>query len=165
MTRVPVACVLALLVAGCASNKIDVVESGVRPDLRARGLAFAPESQGAGPMAKTLQAEGLAVREAPGEGYLVELSYSERPQKVGAYAGPRPAADAAPDAWVAAPEKRRWWTPRSRQLCTLTARVLEAASGAEAYRVRASAMGRAPDCGAAEAGLNAAVARRLAPSS
>ena len=56
MTRVPVACVLALLVAGCVSNKIDVVESGVRPDLRARGLAFAPESQGAGPMAKTLQA-------------------------------------------------------------------------------------------------------------
>ena len=55
MTRVPVACVLALLVAGCVSNKIDVVESGVRPDLRARGLAFAPESQGAGPMAKTLQ--------------------------------------------------------------------------------------------------------------
>ena len=79
--------------------------------------------------------------------------------------GPSPAADAAPDAWVAAPEKRRWWTPRSRQLCTLTARVLDAASGAEAYRVRASAMGRAPDCGAAEAGLNAAVAGRLAPSS
>ena len=65
MTRVPVACVLALLVAGCVSNKIDVVESGVRPDLRARGLAFAPESQGAGPMAKTLQAGGLAVRETP----------------------------------------------------------------------------------------------------
>ena len=74
MTRFPDASVIPMLEAGCASNKIDVVESGVRPDLRARGLAFAPESQGAGPMAKTLQAEGLAVREAPGEGYLVELS-------------------------------------------------------------------------------------------
>ena len=61
-----------------------------------------------------------------------------------------------------------WLEPMREQrqgVCTLTARVLEAASGAEAYRVRASAMGRAPDCGEAEAGLNAAVAGRLAPSS
>ena len=165
MTRTLVACAGALLLAGCVSNKIDVVESGARPDLAARGLAFAPGGEAGRPIADKLQAAGLAVREAPGDGYLVELSYSERPQKVGAYAGPRPASDAAPDEWVAPPQKRPWWAPRSRQLCTLTARVVEAGSGTEAYRVRASTQGRAPDCGEAEAGLNAAVAGRLAPTS
>ncbi|CAN7223946.1 hypothetical protein LJR164_000832 [Phenylobacterium sp. LjRoot164] len=163
MIRASVACVGALLLAGCASNKIDVVESGARPDLRVRGLALAPDDVGGRPVAEKLQAAGLAVRETPGDGYMIELSYSERPQMVGAYAGPRPAADAAPAAWVAPPQERPWWAPRSRQLCTLTARVVEAASGAEAYRVRASVKGRAPDCGEASEGLNTAVAAALAP--
>lgn len=158
------ACAGALLLAGCVSNKIDIAESGVRPDLRVRGLALALDGEAARPMTQELAAAGLSVRDAPGDGYLVELSYSERPQVVGAYAGPRPAADATPDAWVAPPQRQRWWSPRARQLCTLTARVVEAASGAEAYRVRASVRGRAPDCGEAAPGLNAAVVGRLAPA-
>ena len=166
MNRASVAYVgVLLLLAGCASNRIDVLESGARPDLRVRGLALAPDDGAGRPVAAKLQAAGVAVRETPGDGYLVELSYSERPQKVGAYAGPRPAADAAPDAWVAPPEARPWWAPRSRQLCTLTARVVEPASGTEVYRVRASTKGRAPDCGDASEGLNTAVAGLLAPAS
>jgi hypothetical protein len=155
-----------LLLAGCVSTKVDVVETGVRPDLAGRGLAVAPVADGepglTQPMTAKLQAAGLAVREAPGSGYLVEVSYSERPLKVGAYAGPRPAADAAPAAWVAPPEKRQWWAPQRAQLCTLTARVVDAASGGEAYRVRASARGREPDCSKASENLSTAVAAKLA---
>lgn len=166
MRITPLWCAGALLLAGCVSNKIDVVETGVRPDLAARGLALAPIAEGepgrTQPLTAKLQAAGLPVREAAGQGYLVEVSYSERPLKVGAYAGPRPAAD-EPGAWVAAPEKRQWWAPQRAQLCTLTARVVDAASGGEAYRVRASARGRQPDCGKAEDGLSTAVAARLAP--
>lgn len=168
MRITPLWCAGALLLAGCVSNKIDVVETGVRPDLAGRGLAVAPAEDGepglTAPMTAKLQAAGLPVRDAPGKGYLVEVSYSERPLKVGAYAGPRPAKD-EPGAWVAAPEKRRWWAPGRSQLCTLTARVVDAASGGEAYRVRASAKGRQPDCGKASDGLNAAVAAKLAPAS
>ncbi len=169
MQITPLWCAGALLLAGCVSNKIDVVETGARPDLAGRGLALAPAVDGepglVGPMSAKLQAAGLPVRDAPGQGYLVEVSYSERPLKVGAYAGPRPAAAAAPAAWVAPPQKRRWWAPQRAQLCTLTARVVDAASGGEAYRVRASARGRQPDCGKATDNLSAAVAAKLAPAS
>ncbi|WP_312163678.1 hypothetical protein [Phenylobacterium sp.] len=156
-----------MLLAGCVSNRIDVVETGVRPDLAGRGLALAPAVDGepdlARPVGARLEAAGLPVREAPGQGYLVEVSYSERPLKVGAYAGPRPAADAEPAAWVAPPQTRRWWwAPQRVRLCTLSARVVDAASGGEAYRVRASARGRQPDCGEAGETLSAAVAAKLA---
>ena len=48
MNRASVAYVgVLLLLAGCASNRIDVLESGARPDLRVRGLALTPDD-GAG---------------------------------------------------------------------------------------------------------------------
>lgn len=168
MKITPVCCAGALLLGGCVSSKIDVVESGARPDLRARGVMVAQADKAATepapPVAAKLQAAGLPMRDAPGDGYLVELSYSERPSKVGAYAGPEPASGAAREAWVAPPEKPRWWAPGRGQLCTLTARVIDPASGGEAYRVRASVKGRQPDCGEAAEGLSTAVAGRLAPA-
>jgi len=165
MKITPICCAAALLLSGCVSKAVDVSESGVRPDLAARGLVVAPAAEPAsgsvGPVTARLAAAGLTGREAAGRPYLVELSYSQRPLTVGAYAGEPPAE---PEAWVAPPSKQRWWMPRRVQLCTLSARVVDPALGGEAYSVKASTRGRGPECGREPAEMAAAVASKLAPA-
>lgn len=155
---------VSLLTAGCASGAIKVSETGARPDLAgASGLqitagAHAPSSA-VSPMIAQLDRAGLGAR-GGGQGYLLEISYSERPLPVGAYAGAAPAQDEAN--WVAAPGQARWWTSQRTQLCTLAVRVVDAAAGAEAYSVRATTQGRGADCGRAPDELAGAVAAKLA---
>lgn len=156
---------LSILTAGCASGPISVAERGVRPDLAgAPGLAVAaaPDAPASAvsPMIAKLEEAGLAARGSRGQGYLFEVSYSERPLPVGAYAGTTPAQDGA--GWVAPPGQQRWWMSRRAQLCTLAVRVVDAAVGAEAYSVRASTQGRGADCGRGPDELAGAVAAKLA---
>lgn len=156
---------LSVLTAGCASGPVKLAESGVRPDLRAAAglqIATAPDAlpSAVSPMIAQLEKAGLTVRGERGQGYLFEISYSERPLQVGAYAGPAPSQDEA--GWVAAPGKPRWWMSRRTQLCTLAVRVVDAAAGAEAYSVRASTKGRGAECGGEAGELAGAVAARLA---
>lgn len=155
-----------VVVAGCASQPIGVVESGARPDLAgAPGLAIAAAantpSRAVTPMIESLRSVGAVERSAPGRGYLVEISYSERPLPVGAYSGATPAE--AEEGWIAPPVQRRWWTSPQTQLCTLAIRVTDAGSGGKSYSARASAKGKGPDCGRAPADLAGAIAARLAP--
>lgn len=158
---------VSLLTAGCATGAINVSETGARPDLAAApGLqitagAHAPSSAVSPVMVAQLDRAGLGARGGGGQGYLLEISYSERPLPVGAYAGAAPAQDEAN--WVAAPGRARWWTSQRTQLCTLAVRVVDAAAGAEAYSVRATTQGRGADCGRAPDELAGAVAAKLAP--
>lgn len=155
---------LSVLATGCASGPIKVAETGVRPDLAAAPglqIASAPDAPASvvSPTVAQLDRAGLAARGARGQGYLFEISYSERPLPVGAYAGAAPAQGG----WVAAPGEPRWWTSPRTQLCTLAVRVIDAAAGAEAYSVRASTQGSGADCGRKPDDLAGAVAAKLAP--
>ena len=157
---------LSILTAGCASGPIKVAETGARPAFAAApGLQIAAgtdaPSGAVSPMVAQLDRAGLAARGARGQGYLFEISYSERPLPVGAYAGTAPTQDEAN--WVAEPGKARWWTSPRTQLCTLAVRVVDAAAGAETYSVRASTQGRGADCGRKPDDLAGAVAAKLAP--
>lgn len=111
----------------------------------------------------SLRAAGVATAQA-GEraAYVLEVVYSERPWRVGAYSGDTPKTD-APDGWIAAPRPWPWWAPRTTQVCTLAVRVMDGGEGRESYRVRASARGRGAACGKGP-GLSKAVAAKLTPS-
>ena len=147
--------------AGCATGGVDVAEQGAAPAL-ASGLALAGTTEaGAGTaLISKLREQGVdtARAEAP---LLLEIASGERPWPVGAYSGN--SAPEEPAAWLSPPRPRPWWAPKSARICTLEARVIAAADGHEAYRVRASALGRGEGCGRSEA-LVAAVAASLAGS-
>ena len=147
--------------AGCATRGVDVAEQGAAPRL-ASGLALAGSAEaGAGAaLISKLREQGVEAGRADAP-LLLEIASGERPWPVGAYSGARAPDD--PSAWLAPPSPRPWWAPKRARVCTLEARVIAAADGREAYRVRASALGRGEGCGRSEA-LVAAVAAGLAGS-
>lgn len=150
---------LPLLLGGCAT-RVNLVESGAVPAL-AGGFALArdADSEAGAPLLARLGAAGIERAQASAA-YLLEITAGERPWPVGAYAGAQ--APEEREAWLAPPQSRPWWAPRTTKVCTLSVRVI-AADGREAYRARASARGRGPGCGRSEA-LSAAIAGKLAPS-
>ena len=73
--------------------------------------------------------------------YLVEVAVTSRPLNVGAYAGP-----AAPDpAWLDAPVAKTAGVGADH-VCAVSIRFIDAADGAEAWRVRAQQHGPVADC-------------------
>ena len=151
---------LALLLGGCAT-RVDLVESGEAPVL-AGGFALArdADAEAGAPLLTRLGAAGLVWAQASAA-YLREITRGERPWPVGAYSGAGTPEER--EAWLAPPQSRPLWAPRTTKICTLSVRVISAADGHEAYRVRASARGRGPGCGQSEA-LTAAIAGKLAAS-
>jgi hypothetical protein len=156
---------LAGLLAGCASS-IQVEEVGARPEAGVIGALPMAAGLGATPeLVEGLRAAGVGDGARSDAPYVLDVSYSERPVQVGAYAGAWSSDQDGAEPWLATPAKRRPWTPRQLQFCTLSVRILDAAAGAERYEVRASARGRGPSCGQDPAVLPAAVAARLTEAS
>lgn len=162
--------VLASLLAlsGCASKSVELVERGVRPNLAASAsvtVAATPdEAAQVGPLIQELRAAGLVAQAQPGAPYLMEVSYSERPVKVGAYSGPPPAMDAAQSGWIAAPRKPGLLPSLRRQICTMAVRIADVGQSGGAYELRAVKKGRGAGCGDAPATLSQAISARLASS-
>lgn len=157
--KITAAC-LAGLLAGCATPAIQVAETGQRPEATA-GLPIAPGPGVTPELVERLKVAALTGQAPSAAPYVLDVSYSERPALVGAYAGAWSADQDGAERWLAAPAKRRLWTSSQQQFCTLAVRVLDASVGAERYEVRATAQGRGPDCGQDPAALAAAVAARL----
>jgi hypothetical protein len=150
--------VSALALSGCASGRIDVAEQGVRPEL-AQGSLGAPEAPPAAgrTLIEDLAKAGLMADAAGRPARIIDLGYSERPLKVGAYSGPPPTEDG----WIASPEAWSVWRPRQRMICTLSMRISGGTESSEPYEVRASRRGRGAACGGQENELTAAIVSRL----
>jgi hypothetical protein len=145
---------LGALLAGCAGPKFDVASVGPGPDMKdAHGYRFAVAADPDSASDKLIQplvqarlaAKGLA-RAGDDARYLLEVSYSERPLTVGAFAGAAPAdPKQAPD-WLAKPGQHRWRAFKSEQFCALGLRFVDLHTGGEAYRVRIVQQSTQPDC-------------------
>jgi len=130
-----------LLLGGCATPGVAVDRQGMFPPPSAGdGFAFAdpgdarqpPELLGA--LQHRMEAAGL-VRSATPARFRVEVAYSEREGRTGAF----DAQAGAEPVWLAEPVRIRWWSwnrhPKVRQL---TVRIVDASSGQEIYRARAA---------------------------
>lgn len=162
--KITAAC-LAGLLAGCASPAIHVAETGQRPDAAIGGLPIAPGPGATPELVQRLQAAGLGAPAPSAAPYVLDVSYSERPAQVGAYAGAWSPEQEDNERWLATPAKRRPWTSSQQQFCTLAVRVLEPSAGSERYGIRATVQGRGRDCGQDPAALPAAVAALLTAAS
>jgi len=81
-----------------------------------------------------LQATNLTVVDT-GADQLLELSTTSGPEQLGVFEG---ATAPGPDGvWIIRPAPRRWWRPQ-RQLRTVTARIVNAATGQEEARATAT---------------------------
>jgi len=150
----------ALALSGCASKRIDVAERGERPDLTPGSLGAPANPSAAGQLLmEDLAKAGLVAEPTDRTLRVIDLSYSERPLKVGAYSGPPPAENA--EGWIASPEPWRVWRPNQRMICTLSLRISGATESSEPYEVRASRRGRGAACGGHDHDLSAAIASRL----
>lgn len=156
--KIAAGCLGVLVLSGCASGRIDIAERGVRPDL-AQGSLRAPAAPPAAarPLIEDLAKAGLMADASASPVRVVDVGYSERPLKVGAYSGPPPAEDG----WIASPEAWSVWRPRQRMICTLSMRISGATASLEPYEVRASRRGRGSACGGQGDELTAAIVSRL----
>lgn len=152
-----------LALSACASKSVDLVEKGVRPDLEAPttlSVAAAPDQAAPVlPLVQELREAGLVAQTEAGAPYLLEVGYSERPVKVGAYSGPPPADEA--DGWIAPPRKPQLWPPLQRQICTLSVRITDRTQSDSPYELRASKKGRGAGCGDAAPALSSAITAKL----
>lgn len=131
---------LALFVTACAGPRGPQIACHGSLGSDARTFAFA--SGGAEPeradieaaVGQRLVADGFAQVEQKPD-YLVEVLFSARPAKVGAY---EKLAAAETPQWRLAPVKTPWWKVRQPTLGDVTIRFIDARTGAEAYRATAS---------------------------
>ena len=131
---------LALFVTACASPRGPEIACQGGLAASARSYAFAsseaePERAGIeAAVSRQLAADGFTRADQKPD-YLVEVLFSARPAKVGAYE--KLAEADAPD-WKLAPVKTPWWKTRQPTLGDVTIRFIDARTGAEAYRATAS---------------------------
>lgn len=165
--------VCALLTA-CATDGALVEAAGVGPDLtrdatftvdfarmEAGGARAVADAAIPDLVARRLSEKGMAPAGAAPGRYLVEVGYGGRPAAVGAYVD----ATAAPQdrsIWLDAP-RARGWRRAGRQICTLSARFTETATGAEVFRVSAAEEVGKAGCEAATARLLDAALAKLPP--
>ncbi len=131
---------LALFASACASPRGPEIACHGSLGAGARTYAFA--SSGAEPeragieaaVSRRLAADGFARAEQKPD-YLVEVLFSARPAKVGAY---EKLAEADTPQWRLAPVKTPWWRVRQPTLGDVTIRFIDARTGTEAYRATAS---------------------------
>lgn len=131
---------LALFVTACASPRGPEITCHGGLGAGARTYAFA--SGGVEPeraaieaaVSRQLAADGFT-RADQKPHYLVEVLFSARPAKVGAY---EKLEQADTPEWKLAPVKTPWWKTRQPKLGDVTIRFLDARTGAEAYRATAS---------------------------
>lgn len=131
---------LALVVTACASPRGPQIACHGALDTGARTYAFA--SSGAEPeranieaaVSRRLAADGFTRAEQKPD-YLVEVLFSARPAKVGAY---EKLAEADTPQWRMAPVETPWWRVRQPTVGDVTIRFINARTGAEAYRATAS---------------------------
>lgn len=131
---------LAVFLTACASPRgPEVAYHGVLGQ-GSRTYAFASEDA----QPERADIEAAVSRELAASGftrvdrspdYVVEVLFSARPAKVGAYE--KLAGADAPD-WKVAPVKTPWWAPTKPTLGEVTIRFVDAKSGVETYRARAS---------------------------
>lgn len=141
MARILPALALLLPLAACAGAlPIETkLGSGPPPPASFR-LAASDNDQGAGTaVAAALTAAGWTA--APNGAYLVETSFTTRPQAAGAFVegAALPKDDAA---WLSAPHKKSWYR-KARSLRTLSIRFVDPATGAEKARLEAATLGDA----------------------
>ena len=130
---------LALFATACASPRGPEIACHGGLAASARTYAFA--SSGAEPeragieaaVSAQLAADGFMRADKPD--YLVEVLFSARPAKVGAY---EKLAQADTPEWRVAPVKTPWWRTRQPKLGDVTIRFIDARTGAETYRATAS---------------------------
>lgn len=131
---------LALVVTACASPRGPEIACYGGLPAGARTYAFASggaELERAGieaAVSRSLAADGFTRADQKPD-YLVEVLFSARPAKVGAYE--KLAGADAPE-WKLAPVKTPWWKTRQPKLGDVTIRFIDARTGAEAYRATAS---------------------------
>jgi hypothetical protein len=141
---------VSVALSGCATARIEVLGTGEGPGpTDARSYAFTatqPEGAVLRPLVEDqFRSRGFVRTEAAAPRYFVELGYSARPAGVGAYALAAPAKD-DPSGWIAPPARPRPWTSTTTRICVLSVRLIDARTGAEAYRVTATERRRKGDC-------------------
>jgi len=157
--------------AGCATAPPPVAQVGSPTSAIIPGATFhiaAPSDARDGVLQTRLDARlrtlGLTPAET-GPRLLFDVTATERPVDVGAYASAEPPPPkAAPEAWLAEPRRRDWWVAKTTRMCAVEVRVWEPGPGREVYRALSREQRRKGDCGAvSEALLDRALAA-LAPA-
>lgn len=127
---------LAALVASACASRPAIQVSG--DDLLASRRSVSVSEPASGfprdLIVERLQATNLTVVDT-GADQLLELSITSGPEQVGVFEG---ATSPGPDGvWIIRPAPRRWWRPQ-RQLRTVTARLVNTATGQEEARATAT---------------------------
>ncbi len=131
---------LALVVTACASPRGPQIACQGTLDAGSRTYAFAVGGAEPGradieaAVSRRLAADGFARAEQKPD-YLVEVLFSARPAKVGAY---EKLAQADAPQWRVSPVKSPWWQVRQPTVGDVTIRFIDARTGTEAYRATAS---------------------------
>lgn len=140
-------CIVGL--SACATNPVQRIENGALTDTTGASFTMTPASEEEAlvwPLVDAgLRAKGMT-HVAQDPRYLVNVGYTDRPGRVGAYVETRVTDDGEAPTWLVAPERRRTWRSSRRRVCTVSIFFNDARSGREIYRVRAAERSSAPTC-------------------
>lgn len=163
---------LSFVLAGCAGAGIHLESKGGGPELAA-GPTFAVDSAAGDPAARPdpalvaavthhLQDHGMVEANGSGARILVEVTYTDRPVRVGDYivAGD-PKAASQDGGWLTAPTRPGLWTSSHARVCSLAVRLSVPATAQELYRVRAEMRAPRQGCGSVAEPLANAALRQI----
>lgn len=139
---------LSAFAASCATPRVEVTGRGPTPSFHGPaayrlapgdGRTIPGEDAIRALVQTRLEAGGFRLAPAGGKpAYMAEISFTDRPGKVGTYVRVVPSKKGEQPDWLTPPHEKPWWTLGKPGFCTLAIQLFTTNGQGEAYRVLAS---------------------------